>query len=111
EKIVNSESKKTEAPKNGNKPAKPKRIKIVVGIVISISFLMAIGFFGYHYINKQQWMEWDGTRYVESTFDSQKLTEGSLKTYKEERINEFKRVLPNCKTKFFNDDGSPRIWY
>jgi len=100
-----------ETPKNGDGGNRPFRKKINFKIIISISFLIACGFFGYHYFNKQQWMKWDGTRYVESAFDSQTLNEGNLKVYKEERINNFERQFPKCETEFFNDDGSVRVWY
>ncbi|SRX54223.1 hypothetical protein [Aequorivita sp. CIP111184] len=80
-------------------------------ITISISFLLIISFFGYAFFTKQKWMEWEETHYVEASYDSEKLREGNLKVYKEERIAGFKKVTPNCDSKFFNDDGSVRIWY
>ena len=101
----------TNASKNKESNDGSERKKIILKIVISISFLIAFGLFGYNYFNKQEWMEWDGTKYVETSFDSQKLKEGILKAYKEERITDFERLLPNCETKFFNEDGTVRVWY
>ncbi|AFL79706.1 hypothetical protein Aeqsu_0180 [Aequorivita sublithincola DSM 14238] len=110
--IVNGGSE-TEAftAKEGDKADKSRRIKNVLGLIIAVCFLICIGFFGYHYFNKQTWMEWEGTQYVETSFDSQKLKDGNLKVYKEERITDFRKILPNCETQFFNDDGSVKVWY
>ncbi|MEH6763748.1 MAG: hypothetical protein V7655_04540 [Aequorivita antarctica] len=80
-------------------------------ITISISFLLIICFLGYAFYTKQRWMEWKETHYVEVSFDSEKLREGSLKAYKAERITDFEKVTPICESKFFNDDGSVRVWY
>lgn len=80
-------------------------------ITIFISFLLASGFFGYHYFTKQRWMEWQGANYVEASFDAEKLRTGMLKAYKSDRIESFGQVTPSCETVFFNDDGSARIWY
>ncbi len=87
-----------------------KKNKLVL-LVIAISLITIIGFFGYHYFNQQRWMEWDETHYVEASFDSEKLREGNLKAYKAERIVDFKKITPACASKFFNDDGSVRVWY
>lgn len=80
-------------------------------ITIFMSFLLAGGFFGYHYFTKQRWMEWQGTQYIEASFEAEKLKNGVLKAYKDERIESFEQLAPNCETIFFNDDGSARIWY
>ncbi|MDP2688460.1 MAG: hypothetical protein Q8O62_14675 [Aequorivita sp.] len=80
-------------------------------ITIFMSFLLASGFFGYHYFTKQRWMEWQGTHYVEASFEAEKLKNGVLKAYKDERVENFEQLTPNCETIFFNDDGSARIWY
>jgi hypothetical protein len=89
----------------------PKKKNKLVLLAIALVFTAIIGFFGYHYFNKQRWMEWEGTHYVEASFDSEKLKNGILKAYKDERIIDFEKVTPNCDSKFFNDDGSVRVWY
>ncbi|HPE83819.1 MAG TPA: hypothetical protein PLV43_08885 [Aequorivita sp.] len=89
-------------------PQKKNKLKL---IVILFVLVVVIVFFGYQYFNKQRWMEWEETHYVEVSFDSEKLSEGNLKVYKEERIIDFKKVTPTCASKFFNDDGSVRVWY
>ncbi|MBK5215053.1 MAG: hypothetical protein JJE55_15515 [Flavobacteriaceae bacterium] len=89
----------------------PKRNKKFVIFLITLFLAAIIGFFAYNYFNKQRWMEWEETHYIEASFDSKKLKEGNLKAYKEERITDFEKVTPSCDTKFFNDDGSVRMWY
>ena len=89
----------------------PRKYNKLGLIIITLFLVGVIGFFGYHYFNKQRWMEWEGTHYVEASFDSDKLKHGNLKAYKEERITDFEKVTPNCETKFFNDDGGVRVWY
>ena len=89
-------------------PQKKNKLKLIVILFVLVAVIV---FFGYHYFTKQRWMEWEGTHYVEASFDSDKLREGVLKAYKEERITDFKKVIPNCETVFFNGDGSVRVWY
>lgn len=89
----------------------PKKKNKLVLSIIAVVLLAVIGFFGYHYFTKQRWMEWEGRHYVEASFDSDKLREGNLKAYKEERIIDFEKVTPTCESEFFNEDGSVRVWY
>lgn len=62
-------------------------------------------------INKQRWMIWDEDHYIEVKFDPDKYSIGKLKLYKEERIENFKKITVDCNTSFFNVDGSVKIWY
>ncbi len=79
---------------------------IIVIITCFIVFLII------NSINKQRWMVWNVDHYVEVKFDTEKYNIGNLKLYKEERIINFKKIKPYCnKTKFFNSDGSIKIWY
>ncbi len=73
--------------------------------------LILIAGAGYFLSNRQRWMEWDTNRYKEVGFDTQKLQEGVLKIYSEERIENFRKVSLTCDSVFFNQDGSPRFWY
>lgn len=99
---VNTIQKERKLPKRSNR----------FPFIVTVFFLVAItGFFGYHYFNKQRWMEWQGTHYVETTFDAEKLKTGILKAYKEERIESFEQLSPTCETSFFNEDGSAKVWY
>ncbi len=76
-----------------------------------VILILACGILGYLYFNRQRWMEWQDTHYVEVSFDSQKLNEGILKFYKKERIENFKRIIANCSTQYFRKDGEVQIWY
>lgn len=71
--------------------------------VVIILFLMAS--------KEQRWMNWDGNKYVETSFDAEKLKVGALKIYKEDRVASFTLLEPQCDTQFFNADGSVRVWY
>ena len=65
----------------------------------------------YNWLNQPQWMEWQTDHYVEADFDPNKLSDGNLKIYKEERILYFKKINPDCNTNFFNKDEIENLWY
>lgn len=73
--------------------------------------LMIIGVSMYFFSDRQRWMEWDTDHYVEVSFDARKLQEGTLKLFKEERIENFRKVSLTCDSIFFNPDASPKFWY
>ncbi|WP_123812141.1 hypothetical protein [Mangrovimonas sp. DI 80] len=86
--------------------------KLLTTSIIGILFI--IGFYSYESLssNKQRWMVWDNDHYIEASFDTKLLTDGILKLYKEERIENFKKLdSANCNTSFFNNDGSAKVWY
>ena len=60
---------------------------------------------------EQRWMVWQTDHYKEVDFDAELVGRGRLKRYREERVEEFIRVEPDCNTVFFNKDGSVKIWY
>ncbi|WP_031427643.1 hypothetical protein [Flavimarina sp. Hel_I_48] len=60
---------------------------------------------------EQRWMVWQIDHYKEVDFNAQLVGHGRLKRYREERVEEFKKVEPDCNTIFFNKDGSVKIWY
>ena len=64
-----------------------------------------------NYFNKQRWMVWEGSHYVEVSFDADKYPLSSLKLYNADRIANFKQIVPYCNTIFFNEDGSVNLWY
>lgn len=76
---------------------------VILGVIIALSV--------YFFSNRQRWMQWEETHYVEIAFDAQKLQDGSLKIYKQERIDHFKKVRLRCDSVFFYGDGRPRFWY
>ena len=57
-------------------------------------------------------MVWNENHYIEVEFDANKYELGELKLYKKERILNFKRIIPECRsTIFFNDDKTANLWY
>ncbi|NRD24084.1 hypothetical protein HNV10_12560 [Winogradskyella litoriviva] len=80
-------------------------------ITIMVSILLIIGLLVYNSATTQRWMIWNENHYIEVNFDTEKYDLHQLKVYKEERINNFKKINPTCSYSFFNEDGSVRIWY
>ncbi|MCW5516914.1 hypothetical protein [Muriicola sp. Z0-33] len=86
-----------------------KRMKRwMIIIVLSLLSLIAIL---YLTMDGQRWMVWQEDRYVEVEFDQEKMRQGLLKIYKEDRIQHFRKIVPNCNTEFFKKDGSENLWY
>ena len=84
-----------------------KRNKTTFVIVaVAIVIVSGISIFSH-----PKWMEWNGTHYIETPFDADKLKAGILKPFKQDRIDDFERIEPTCETQFFNKDKSVRIWY
>lgn len=81
-----------------------KTLLIISLLIISIILFMTS-------FNKKRWMVWEENSYVEVNFDAEKYTLSQLKIYNEERIEKFKKILPNCETSFFHEDGTPKVWY
>lgn len=84
---------------------KHHKVSVAIAVIsaVIILFLMAS--------KQQRWMNWNGNNYVETSFDAEKLKSGTLKIYKEDRVSSFILLEPQCDTKFFNVDGSVRVWY
>jgi hypothetical protein len=80
-------------------------------IVLAISILTVIIILSVSIFNKQRWMIWDDTHYVEVDFDAKKHSLGKLKLYNSDYIEHFFKVDPDCSTQFFNTDGSVNLWY
>ncbi|MCH4552214.1 hypothetical protein [Aestuariibaculum lutulentum] len=80
-------------------------------ITLIVSTLLLIGFGVYTSINTQRWMVWKEDRYVEVDFDTEKYNLGQLKIYKEERIENFRQIQPDCSTQFFDRSGEVQLWY
>ncbi len=77
---------------------------LVCIIAVLVSITSAI-------FNRERWMVWQDTKYVEVNFDVEKYHLNALKLYKEEQIAHFQKIIPNCETKYFNEDGSENVWY
>lgn len=84
-----------------------KRNKVII-ILISCILLSSIL---YITLTQKRWMVWNIDHYEEVKFDAQLLSEGTLKVYKKERIEDFKKVPGDCNTPFFTPSGEVNIWY
>lgn len=80
-------------------------------IVLLISFITIVIVFSITTFNKQRWMVWEEYRYVEVGFDAEKYSLLQLKLYNKDRIENFEKVLPDCDTRYFNEEGSVNLWY
>lgn len=78
-------------------------------IVVSAIFLIAVLII--NSINHQKWMVWDEDHYIEVKFDTEKYDIGELKLYKKDRIDNFKKIITDCNTTFYNENGSVMVWY
>lgn len=79
--------------------------------IISVGSLLLIGFIVFNSINQQRWMVWETDHYEEVKFDAKKYNLGQLKLYDEERINDLKKITPDCDTHFFGSNGEVKVWY
>ena len=91
---------------NKNRPSKKS-----LGVLIALILLISISVVVYFSVDHQRWMIWQDDHYVEVEFDQEKMRQGLLKLYKEDRIQHFKKIIPNCSTEFFKIDGSENLWY
>lgn len=84
---------------------KKNKISLIV-FVLTIIIVLSITTF-----NQQRWMIWEDTHYIEVDFDAEKYSLSQLKIYNQERIDNFLKVNPDCKTIFFNSDSTVNLWY
>ena len=83
----------------------PKILIPLICISLAIGFLII-------YFNQPRWMIWQNGHYIEVKLDTEKYSLNQLKLYKEDRILNFKQIIPDCNTtQFFNLDGSENLWY
>lgn len=87
---------------------KNKVWKVSVLIVLMVGLL---GILAWQYLTRERWMEWKDPVYVEADFNAEKLSNGILKRYKQERIDNFKRIEADCNTTFFSPDGTATVFY
>jgi len=108
-----------EAFKNDNQEIKPKSLNtskkpsLITKNKITLIILSAVilGFILFKYFNTQRWMSWDGKQYIETSFNEKKLEGGILKLYNHDRLISFKKITPNCDTKFYTESGNANLWY
>lgn len=83
-----------------------KNWTVLLIFVLTIIIVLSITTF-----NQQRWMIWEDTHYVEVDFDAEKYSLSQLKIYNPNRIDNFQKVIPDCKTSFFNADDTVNLWY
>jgi len=94
-----------------------RKLSSVKKFWVSIMLILSIGFLGvligsFVFADEVRWMIWMEDHYEEVDFDQEKLTDGTLKLYKQDRIDHFRKVKnPDCDYPYFNDDGSVNAWY
>lgn len=83
------------------------KIKITAILAIVVGLLL-VTFFS---IENQKWMVWEKDHYKKVPFDVEKYNMRELKIYNENRIVNFKKIIPDCNTVYFNNNGNENIWY
>ncbi len=91
-----------------NRFIKSKTYWVIGGVAIGCIVLFFLFFYNK---TEPRLMVWDIDHYKEVKLDLELYDLKDLKYYKQERIDHFKKVLPDCNYAFFNDDGSVKIWY
>lgn len=95
-------------------PSMGEKLKIVIQknkVTLIFCSLIFLVFFGLYAIQKQRWMIWKQDHYVEVPFDTQKYGVSKLKLYQSDRIQNFRKVIPDCNYPFFKPDGKENLWY
>ncbi|MGJ8664726.1 MAG: hypothetical protein ACSHW7_00015 [Patiriisocius sp.] len=89
--------------KNSLQKGKSVERKYVFIIFVLSAFIIALIFF----FNRKKCMIWQGNQYVKIHCE-----EANAKPIDQRLLVNFKKVEPDCeKDFFFNEDGSPRVWY
>src|SRR5690606_2753570 len=78
-------------------------VVIIIGCLIAFLILNSI--------TGEKWMVWEGTQFVETDFDSQKMKTEQMHLLDENQIELFKKIRPNCDTQFFDAKGKAQLWY
>ncbi|MFD0993188.1 hypothetical protein [Tenacibaculum geojense] len=80
-------------------------------LLISLTVLICLIMVYFFTVDQQRWMVWKVDHYEEVDFDTKKYKLNQLKLFKEERINNFKKIEATCDTNFFDDKGNVKVWY
>ncbi|SFB97970.1 hypothetical protein SAMN04489722_101388 [Algibacter lectus] len=81
--------------------------KITLGVLCSLIII----FLSFKYLNTQRWMSWENDHYIETNFDPENYELGNLKLYNPDRIDNFRKIIPNCDTQFYTETGNTNVWY
>ncbi|WP_158850591.1 hypothetical protein [Algibacter sp. L1A34] len=108
--------KANDATDNNNPNIKVKKktsskFEVKHKIILVIISVLIIGFLSFKYFNTQRWMSWENDHYIETNFDPENYEVGNLKLYNPDRIANFRKIIPNCDTKFYTETGSTNLWY
>lgn len=91
-----------------NKKTGLKKIYLFGFITIAVVLITVLLFMSN---NEPKFMIWKIDHYEEVELDLNRYKLSDLKVYKQERIDNFRKIQPNCNYQFFNPEGSVRIWY
>ncbi|MDY2588192.1 hypothetical protein [Winogradskyella aquimaris] len=95
--------------KNSHPKLRASKKYNIIGLIVLISiFIVSILFFKK---NEPRLMIWNNDHYEEVEFNLEKYKLSDLKVYKQERIDNFKKIEPTCDYQFFDADGTVLIWY
>ncbi len=84
---------------------KRNRTTLLIIVGCGIAFLIL------NSINKEKWMVWEKNHFVETDFDPHQMEKGQILLFNENQIAHFRKIQPNCETKFFDSEGNPQLWY
>ena len=93
---------------DGKKWLSKNKISFIL-IGFAVVSLIVVGLIDFKEENR--WMIWKADHYEEVGFSADLFNTGRLKLYKPERIEDFRKVNADCRTTFFNPDGSEKFWY
>ncbi|OBX22212.1 MULTISPECIES: hypothetical protein [Bizionia] len=105
--FINEQLPKVKSNHSVNSKSFFQKHKIVIILLLAVTTTFII----YNSVTKQKWMLWETDHYVAADFNAKLLKEGILKLYDQDRIENFRKVNPDCQTKFFKEDGIENLWY
>ena len=97
----------------GSPDHRRKRLVSLQSLGATLLFMTVIAA-GWYWANKEEpnrVMMWDGNKYKEVSLDSNIHTLGALQPYNEEKLNQLKKIRPDCNTLFFDAQGEALLWY
>lgn len=78
---------------------------LLIGLGCLVLFLVV------NSLNREKWMTWDGNQFVTTAYDKQGLEKGEIWVMDKNRLENFKRITPDCNSSFFDFKGNAKIWY
>ena len=83
--------------------------KAIIALIAVVS--AAIGGYAISEFTQPRLMVWKGDHYEEVSLDLNKYKLSELKVYSQERIDNFRKVNPDCSYAFFDPEGRELLWY